>query len=226
MPPNSILATSRRYSVEPSARARSAIAPNASGVVSGASASTVAAIGALSGTALRPTSPIVTRALCARTADAISDAVRPSAAIFTGSGQIRIAYSAPQNCTLPTPSTRRSACNTFADAYSPSSTPDNRPSSDVSDTMICALSAAFSIEMPSRRTGSGSRASTIFRRFCTSTAARSALTPCLNVSDSDAWPALLVADVYSKPGTPFISRSITAVTDSSTTCADAPGYVA
>ncbi len=111
----------------------------------------------------------------------------------------------------------------FADAYSPSCTAFIRPSSDVSDTTSWMLSAAFSTWMPSRRTGSGSRASTVFRRFCTSTAARSAFTPCLNVRYSDAVPTLLVADVYNSPGAPFISRSISAVTDSSTTCADAPG---
>ena len=33
----------------------------------------------------------------------------------------------------------------------------------------------------------------------------------------------LVDDVYIRPGAPFISRSMMAVTASSTTCADAPG---
>ena len=86
------------------------------------------------------------------------------------------------------------------------------------------LSAAFSTRTPSRRTASGRRGSTAFSRFCTSTAARSGLVPCLKVRLMLAQPVESLDDeVYISPGAPFISRSMMAVTASSTTLAEAPG---
>lgn len=80
------------------------------------------------------------------------------------------------------------------------------------------------MRMPLRRTTSGRRSSTIFRRFCTSTAARSGLVPCLNDRLIDTLPAASDDDdMYSSPGAPFISRSMMAVTADSTVRAEAPG---
>ena len=135
--------------------------------------------GALAGTAWLPRSPMVTRALCARSALTMSPGVSDMAVSLAGSGQMRMAASAPHSCTLPTPSTRRRACSTLDAASSPSCMSSRRPS-DFSDTTSWMLSAAFSTRTPSRRTASGRRGSTALSRFCTSTAARSGLVPCLN----------------------------------------------
>lgn len=82
----------------------------------------------------------------------------------------------------------------------------------------------FSTNTPSRRTDSGRRDSTIFRRFCTSTAAMSGSVPCWKVTAISTMPLeSLVADMYSRPGAPLISFSMTAVTASSVTWAEAPG---
>ncbi|VTQ00316.1 Uncharacterised protein [Pseudomonas aeruginosa] len=119
--PNSTRATSRRRIAPPSARMRSGISPNCSGVTRVSSTFTVALIGAESGTPRLPMSPTVRRALCRRTALTRSLALRFIEVSLAGSGQMRMAYSAPQVSTLPTPSTRRSACNTLDEAISPSS---------------------------------------------------------------------------------------------------------
>lgn len=59
----------------------------------------------------------------------------------------------------------------------------------------------FSTNTPSRRTDSGRRDSTIFRRFCTSTAAMSGSVPCWKVTAISTMPLeSLVADMYSRPG--------------------------
>lgn len=178
--------------------------------------------GASLGTAWLPSSPMVTRALWLRRAVTMSPGVSAMAVSLAGSGQMRIAASAPNDCTLPTPSTRRSACSTLDAASSPSCMSSRLPS-DFSDTTNWMLSAAFSTRTPSRRTDSGRRGSTALSRFCTSTAAMSGLVPCLKVRLMLAQPVeSLLDEVYIRPGAPFISRSMMAVTASSTTLAEAP----
>ena len=61
-------------------------------------------------------------------------------------------------------------------------------------------------------------------RFCTSTWASSGSVPCSKVMVSEPVPLDWATDsMYSKPVAPFISRSITASTLSSSVCAEAPG---
>ena len=72
--PNSTRATSRRRIAPPSARMRSGISPNCSGVTRVSSTFTVALIGAESGTPRLPMSPTVRRALPAHGVDQVAGA--------------------------------------------------------------------------------------------------------------------------------------------------------
>ena len=68
------------------------------------------------------------------------------------------------------------------------------------------------------------RASTRLIRFCASTDAMSRLTPVAKVSVSVKVPLASELDsMYSRFSMPFISCSISVVTESSITCALAPG---
>src|SRR5690606_17735663 len=69
--------------------------------------------------------------------------------------------------------------------------------------------------------------SAFLSRFCTSTCARSGWVPGSKVTVISAMPLeLLVDSKYSSPLAPLSSSSITLVTESTSTFADAPGYVA
>ena len=83
---------------------------------------------------------------------------------------------------------------------------------------------ACSVWMPRVSTACGMRASAFFRRFCTSTWASSGSVPGWKVTVISAMPlALLVDSKYSRFLAPLSSSSMTLVTESVSTCAEAPG---
>ncbi|MCY1445837.1 hypothetical protein D9M71_623690 [compost metagenome] len=73
-------------------------------------------------------------------------------------------------------------------------------------------------------TDCGMRASAFFRRFCTSTWASCGSVPGWKVTTISAMPLeLLVDSKYSSPLAPLSDSSITLVTESTSTLAEAPG---
>ncbi|MNC26190.1 hypothetical protein D3C75_743120 [compost metagenome] len=84
----------------------------------------------------------------------------------------------------------------------------------------------FSTCRPCWVTGRGRRDSTTFRRFCTSTWARSGWVPGAKVAVMVALPRLLCDSKYSRLSAPLSSCSIRLTTLSSMVAAEAPGYTA
>ena len=101
---------------------------------------------------------------------------------------MRIAYSEPNSVTSPTPVTRRNSSITCVEAILPRSVESSVPDSDVSATIIRKPAFAWRTVMPWRRTSSGSRASTVLSRFCTSVWAISMSVPASKVSVIEAVP--------------------------------------
>ncbi len=86
------------------------------------------------------------------------------------------------------------------------------------------LRFALSTRTPCCVTAAGRRGVARASRFCTSTCASSGLVPGSKLSVMLPVPlAWLTDSMYISPGEPFISRSMTLMTLSSSVCADAPG---
>src|SRR6059058_3509160 len=85
----------------------------------------------------------------------------------------------------------------------------------------------FLVVTPWRLTSSGSLASAMDTRFCTSTWAMFRSVPSAKVTLRYIWPSLVHwLDMYSMFSTPLTSCSIGVATVSATTWALAPGYMA
>ncbi len=100
-------------------------------------------------------------------------------------------------------------------------------SSETKPTTIKKLLFAFVTLTPCCCTICGRSGVASCSLFCTCTCAMSGSTSLSNVSVMPTPPfALLDEDIYKRPSRPFMFCSMICVTDSSTVCAEAPGYTA
>ncbi len=171
-----------------------------------------------------PSWPPATWLFCASTAAITSAGVRLYWFRSSGFSQMRIAYCEPNSWIWPTPCTRLIGSCTLAATKSARSERLMEPSLELNAITIRKESEDLVTCTPCCCTSCGSSGVASCSLFCTCTWAMSGLVPGAKVIAIWALPAeSLVEVMYSRLSMPFICCSITWVTESSTTFADAPG---
>ena len=153
----------------------------------------------------------------------MSDGISANLRIFSGSSQMRIAYSEPIGWMLPTPFTRLIWSSMFDSMKLATSKLSMLPSSDVNATTSKIEPLDLVMVRPFCCTDCGSVAIAACNWFCTCTCAASGSVPVRNTRLTCAEPSeALVEVMYSRWSRLCWDCSITWVTAFSTVCAEAP----